>query len=173
MHTFVEGRNVTDTGLFSSLGSLKDIHIFNFIYAYEKLDETTILLEHNNIIYMGYMTEDYFEKYLHSKDNGIHVYICHKKCYPDTYGAQTVTLLDGTIITILYDGVLHYTPVIRPTPVEINFYVCVAFASHNSWDPILIGTFLQLSNSTPSSYISAIELINLNNYLEMTNMVSA
>ena len=44
---------MTDTGLYSSLGSLKCIHISNVLYKYYTLDVTNIILENNNTIYMG------------------------------------------------------------------------------------------------------------------------
>ena len=43
---------MTDTWFSSSMDSLKDLHIANDLYAYNTLDGTNILLDHNNTIYM-------------------------------------------------------------------------------------------------------------------------
>ena len=59
--------------------------------------------------------EDSLENPLQSEENGIHIDICLENYYPDESGAQNVTLSDGTIITILYYGVLPYIPVLCPT----------------------------------------------------------
>ena len=107
---------MADTGLYQSLVSLKDLHIANVPYAHDTLDGTTILLEHNNTIYMGYMMEDCLTNPLQSEYNGIHIDIHPKNYYPDDYGSQTFTIRYDTIITILYDGVLPYIPLRSPTP---------------------------------------------------------
>ena len=60
--------------------------------------------------------KDSLEIYLQSRYNGIHIDIRPKKYYPDGYCAQTVTLPNNTIISILYEGVLHYIHVQDPTP---------------------------------------------------------
>ena len=65
------------------------------------MDRTTIILDHNNTIYMGDITEGSLENPLQSEENGIHIEICPKKYYPNDSGFQTVTPPDGTIITIL------------------------------------------------------------------------
>ena len=65
---------------------------------------------------MGDMTEYYLANPLQSEDNGINIDIRTNNYYPDDSGAQIVTLPDGTIILILYDGVIPYIHVRCPTP---------------------------------------------------------
>ena len=60
---------------------------------------------------MGYMIEDSLVKTLQSDDNGIHIEIRPKKYYTDDSGAHTVTLPEGAIILILYDGFPPYISV--------------------------------------------------------------
>ena len=48
----MEEITVTDTRFYLSMGFLKDIHIANVLYAYETLDGTNIVLDHNNAIYI-------------------------------------------------------------------------------------------------------------------------
>ena len=43
------------------MGFLKDLNVSNVLYAYDTLYGTTIILEHNNTIYMGDMMEYYLE----------------------------------------------------------------------------------------------------------------
>ena len=64
---------------------------------------------------MGDKMENSLTTPLHIDENMIHIDIRHKKYYPEDSGAQTVTLPDGTIITIIYDGVMHYISVLHPT----------------------------------------------------------
>ena len=79
---------------------------------------------------------------LHINDNGIHIYICTKNYYPDNSGYYNFTIPDGTIITILCDCVLIYIPIWSPASEEIDFCLCVAFISRNSWYQFLLGDFL-------------------------------
>ena len=58
---------MTDTWFSSSMDSLKDLHIANDLYAYNTLDGTNILLDHNNTIYMGDVVEDFLANTLHSE----------------------------------------------------------------------------------------------------------
>ena len=53
---------------------------------------------------------------LQSEEIVIHIDIAIKRYYYDESGAQTITLPYGTIITILYFGVLPYIPFRLPTP---------------------------------------------------------
>ena len=96
-------KNMTDTGFSLYLGLLKETTIANVLYTYEKSDVTTILLDKNNTIYMGYVMEYYIANPLQSKENGIQIYICPNRYYIDDSIYQTVTILDGIIIPILYD----------------------------------------------------------------------
>ena len=81
---------------------------------------------------------------LKSGDNWIHIERPPNKYYLDESGAHTVTLTYGTIIFILYDGVLTYIHVWSPTPKEIYYCLYVAFTPRNSWEPFLSGTFSML-----------------------------
>ena len=59
--------------------------------------------------------EDSLENPHHSDENRIYINISPKKYYPEKSGAHTVTLPDGTIINVIYDGILPYIPVWDPT----------------------------------------------------------
>ena len=100
---FVKGKTVMDTRFYSYLVSRKYLTIANVLYEYDTLDRTTIILEHNNTIYMGDMMEYPLTNTLQSEDNGIHIEI---GAYPDDSGAQNVTLPYDTIIPIIYDHVI-------------------------------------------------------------------
>ena len=116
--------------------------------------------------------EDSLVNNLQSEENGIIIDIHPRKYYLDEYGAHIVNLPDGTIIPILYDVVLTYIPVMRTTPGEINSCLYVDFTSYNSWYPLLLGNQPLYSSSTSSISISAIELININNSLDVTDSIS-
>ena len=77
---------------------------------------------------MGY----YLETPLQKKYIGIHIGIRTNNNNPYEAGAQTITLPDGTIINILYDGIIPYILVWSPTLEEIDSCLCVAFKSWNS-----------------------------------------
>ena len=66
---------------------------------------------------MGGMMGESLENEPQSDYNRIHIDIHNRKYYPDDYSAQTVTIPDGTIIPILYDGILTYIPVRIPLPI--------------------------------------------------------
>ena len=51
VESFVEGRTVNATGFSASLGSMKNLPIANVVYAYDKADGQTLLLENKNTIY--------------------------------------------------------------------------------------------------------------------------
>ena len=57
--------------------------------------------------------EDSLESNFQSEEIGIHINTRTKKYYSDDSGAQTITFSDGTLIPILYDGVLSYILVRR------------------------------------------------------------
>ena len=105
-----------DTRFSSKMGSLKYLPLSNVLYAYGKFDGTTILIQHNNTIYIKDMMEYLLENTLQSDDNGIYVDIRPRNYYPGDSGSQTVTLPYGTTIPILYDVVLPYIPGHRPAP---------------------------------------------------------
>ena len=107
---------VTYTGFYSSMGLFKDRNIANVLYVYDTSYGTNILLDHNNIIYMEDMMEYSLANPLLSEYNGIHIDIRLKNDYPNDSSSHKVPLSDVTIIPILYDGVLPYIPVWRPTP---------------------------------------------------------
>ena len=119
---FFEGRTVTDTGFTSTLGSMKYLPIANIMYAYDISYETTIILEHNNTIYMGNDIFDSLYNPIQSKesDNRVDLISKYNKGYQE--GFQSAILKNGTVITILYDGVLPCITV-RP-PIHEEIYEC-------------------------------------------------
>ena len=61
------------------------------------------------------------------------------KCYyPHDIGCQSLTFLDGTIIPVLYEGVLPYVPVRRPTKEEVHSCRRLELSSRAPWDPFLL-----------------------------------
>ena len=121
---------------------------------------TTTPLEHNNTIYMGDMMENSLANPLQSDNNGIQINIRSNKYYGDSSGAHTITLPYGTIIPILYDGVLPYISVWHPTPEEIESCLCAALTPRtvdthsylvlflNALAPIFLVISVQLNSAT-------------------------
>ena len=143
--SFVEGKNVTATGFSPSLGSVKNLPVANVLYAYDTKFGTTLLLEHNNTIYLGEDMDDSLGNPIQSEECGVQVDTRSKKYYPDDKSAQSVRFSDGTTIPILYDGVLPYIPVRRPSPDEIEHSPRYMLSSKNDWDPFTIeGSFCKV-----------------------------
>ena len=77
---------------------------------------------------------------LQSEDNDVRVDLRPAKLYPDAPNAQSVTFPDGTVIPLLYDGVLPYIPIRRPLPEEIDKCKRLVITSKYDWDPYGVGT---------------------------------
>ena len=92
------------------------------MYAYDISYETTIILEHNNTIYMGNDIFDSLYNPIQSKesDNRVDLISKYNKGYQE--GFQSAILKNGTVITILYDGVLPCITA-RP-PIHEEIYEC-------------------------------------------------
>ena len=117
---FIEGKTVTATGFTSSLGSVSNLPIANVVYAYDSKDGTVILLECNNSIYLGDKMSDSLMNPIQAEEIGVRVDTRPKRYYPDEIGCQSLQFPDGTIIPVLYDGVLPYIPIRRPTKEEVH-----------------------------------------------------
>ena len=121
VESFIEGRSVTANGFSPSLGNLENLRIANVLYAYDMNDGNTILLENNNTIYMGHNMTDSLLNPIQCEDNDVHIDVRPQKFYPKiTDEVQRITFDDGFSIPILYNGVLPYIPVRRPTSIEIH-----------------------------------------------------
>ena len=77
----MEGKTVMAEGSTEYLGALKDVHIDNVVYAYDTIDGTTIMLGHNNTIYLGYQMEDFLGNTIQYEYNGIRVGTIPKRYY--------------------------------------------------------------------------------------------
>ena len=76
------------------------------LYAYDTKFGTTLLLEHNNTIYLGEDMDDSLGNPIQSEEYGVQVDVHSKKDYPDKDSAQNVRFSDSTSILKLHDGVL-------------------------------------------------------------------
>ena len=141
-HAFVEefviGKTVTATGFTSSLGSVPDLPVVNVLYAYDTNDGTVILLEVNNAIYLGDRMSNSLMNPIQAEEIGVRVDVRPKRYYPHDIGCQCLTFSDGTIIPVLYEGVLPYVPVRRPTKEEIHHCRRLELSSRAPWDPFLL-----------------------------------
>ena len=64
--------------------------------------------------------DDSLSNPIQSEEAGVGVDLRPKYYYNDEEHAQAITFPDGSIIPIQYDGSLHFIPVRRPTPNEIE-----------------------------------------------------
>ena len=101
-------------------GSIKNLPIANVLYAYDNPRGFVILLECNNAIYLGDKMNDSLLNPIQSEENGVKIDIRPRLYYPDTTSAQSMVFPDGTRLNIVYDGVLPYLPVRRPTKEEVH-----------------------------------------------------
>ena len=155
---FIEGKLVTATGFSSSLGSMKNLPMANVLYAYDKSDGRTIILEHNNTIYLGGDMDDSLANPIQSEEVGIRIDLRPKKYHTQATEAQTITLVSGEVIPIQYDGVLPFIPIRRPTSEEIEHCQRVQLTSKFDWDPFsTTGTFSKVDSETR---ITADHIIN-------------
>ena len=138
---FLEGKSITATGFTASLGSIKNLPMANVAYAYDMKDGTTILLEHNNTIYMGEKMEDSLCNPIQCEDNGVKVDIRPKEYYSNDPKAQTITISPEISLPLQYDGVLPYLPVRKPTPLELDNCERYTLTSENEWNPYERGSF--------------------------------
>ena len=68
---FISGRTVNATGFAPSLGSLNNLPIANVLYAYDTTSGKTVLLDHNNVIYLGPTMEYGLANPIQSKENDV------------------------------------------------------------------------------------------------------
>ena len=123
-HAYVEesliGKTVTAMAFSSSLGKLENMAYAHVLYAYDHEDRSVLLLEHNNTIYLGDAMQDSLSYPVQSEEISIRMDLHPRYYYDDDCQAQTITFPNGTVLLILYEGVLPYIPVRRPTPFEIE-----------------------------------------------------
>ena len=138
-HAHVEevvlGKTVIATGFSSSLGKLDNLPVAHVLYAYDHVEGSVILIEHNNTIYMGDNMDDSLSNSIQSEEAGDVIGLQPKYYYKDEEHAQTITFPDGTVIPILYDGSLPFIPVRGPTPSEIENCRRLQLISRDDWDP--------------------------------------
>ena len=143
---FIEGKTVSASGFAPSIGSLTGLPIVNVVYAYDTVDGNVILLESNNAIYMGNKMEDSLLNPIQAEEAGVRVDIRPRQYYPEDVSCQSLTFPDGTIIPVIYDGVLPYVPVRRPTKEEVQFCRRLALSDRNAWDPFMMsGEFCRVN----------------------------
>ena len=84
-----------------------------------------------------------------------------KRFYPNNPLAQSVTLVDGTIILVEYDGVLPYIPIRRPTAEEIDECRRTTLSSRSEWDPMVLdGSFGKVRNILPQVLTDDISILD-------------
>ena len=66
---FIYGRTVNATGFAPSFRSFNNLPIANFLYAYYTPSGKPVLLENNNVIYLGITMEDGLSNQIQSKEN--------------------------------------------------------------------------------------------------------
>ena len=146
---FIEGKSVTASGFTESLGSLKNLPIANVLYAMDHFDGTVIILECNNTIYLGEQMDDSLANPIQLEENNVRVDTRPRTYYPDDPNAQSILFEDGTRLHILYDGVLPYLPVRRPTKEEIATCRRLELTTRDGWDPFLMrGSFSSMAGET-------------------------
>ena len=153
-HAFVEefivGKTVTATGFTSTLGSVPDLPVANVLYAYDTAEGTVLLLECNNSIYLGDKMGDSLMNPIQAEEVDVRVDTRPNRYYPHEIGCQCLTFPDGTIIPVLYEGVLPYVPVRRPTKEEVHSCRRLELSSRAPWDPFLLDGLSLIHISEPT-----------------------
>lgn len=135
---FIDGTSVNASGFSHSLGTLKNLPLANVLYANDTLDGRNLILEHNNVIYLGDNVNDSLSNPIQSEEYGVRMDLRPKKHYASEVSCQTVTSSDGTVLPILFDGVLPFIPIWRPTPDEIQYCERHSLTSRDLWDPFSV-----------------------------------
>ena len=155
---FIIGQSVTASGFATSLGRLENLPIANVLYAYDKPDGSTILLVHNNVIYLGDNMDDSLANPIQSEEHGVRIDLRPRKYYPNESTAQSIVLDDGRCLPIEYHGVLPFLPVRRPTPDEIDNCERVHLTSPDLWDPFIVDAAFCRASSANISDFSAFSM---------------
>ena len=165
----MEGKIVNATGFTPSLGSMNGLPIAHVVYAHDALDGSVLLLECNNAIYLGENMEDSLINPIQCEENGVRVDVRPRVYYPSSSTAQSLVFDDGTILGIIYDGVLPYVPVRRPTKEEIQYAKRLSLTSRDLWDPFLLnGSFSRLTADVTDS-----DQLYIESLLEETDPISS
>ena len=110
-----EGKSVNITGFTSTFGSIDDLPISHVLYAFDKEDETLVLLEQNNTVYMLYDMIDSLDNPIHCEDNDV-IFDLHPKLYnTNNYNTQSINFPDGASIPVEYDGLIPCIAVRKTT----------------------------------------------------------
>ena len=156
---FIEGQTVSASGFTSSLGKLSNLPLANVVYAFDKQNGETVLIECNNSIYLGEKMEDSLANPIQAEENDVRVDLRPRYFYPGDENAQSILFTDGTRLPIEYDGVLPFVAVRRPTPEELDSCVRLEFTSRHGWDPFTQrGSFSALKGEHTDS--DALYLLN-------------
>ena len=153
VESFIEGKTVNATGFSSSLGSMKNLPIVNVVYAYDHANGQTLLIENHNAIYLGEHMNDSLLNPIQAEENNVHIDLRPKRFYPhETTECQSITFSDGTILPLLYEGVLPYLPIRKPTPDEIDTCTRLSITSEHEWDPYSYEGFVSSITQEANDY---------------------
>ena len=136
VESFVEGKTVNASGFSNALGSMKNLPIANVVYAYDKNDGQTLLIENNNAIYLGDNMIDSLLNPIQAEENNVRIDIRPRRFYPsESNHCQSISFSDGTTLPLKYDGVLPYLPIRRPTPEELDTCERISLTPEFEWNP--------------------------------------
>ena len=149
---FIIGKMVTAMGFSPFLGKLENLTYTHVLYAYDDEDGSVLLLEYNNTIYLGDAMQDSLSNPIKSEIIGIRIDLRPKLYYGEDCQTQTITFPNGMVLLILYEGVLPYMPVRRPTPFEIENSMELRLTSRDDWDPYHLQNQWEAVNSHSSPH---------------------
>ena len=149
---FIIGKMVTAMGFLPSLEKLENLTYAHVLYAYDQEDGSVLLLEHENTIYLGDAMQDSLSNPIQSEEIGIRIDLRPKLYYSEDSHAQTINFPKGMVLPILYDGVLPFIPVRRPTPFKIENSMRLELTSRDDWDPYHLQNKWAAVNSQSSSH---------------------
>ena len=79
----MQSKSIIASGFAPSLGSICNLPIAHFLYAYDKPDETVLLIECNSAIYMGEDMEDGLANPMQAEENKVRIDVRPKVFYPE------------------------------------------------------------------------------------------
>ena len=132
------GKFISARGFTMDLGSLYNIPIAIFLYAYNAANSKTIILESYSSIYLCEKIYDSLLNPIQAEKVGIRVDTRPKPYFMDDPSEQLVSFTDVTTMSVVYYGLLMYLPIRILTKDELHICRRLQLSSRYPWYTFLL-----------------------------------